>query len=123
VEELWNVKSELIEQLCFERANNRSVDPGNEVIKVLTDAAEVQMDESREDNAWKWRWTSVYSSRVISRGCESNVKVFELDQRGQASGRHFGCNISSTRYVPELKKDKVMRRPKKVWCCRKCNPL
>jgi hypothetical protein len=43
-------KNELIEELCFEWADNRSVDQGNEVIKVLADATEVQMGKSGEDN-------------------------------------------------------------------------
>jgi hypothetical protein len=70
LEELWNVKTELIEEESYDAVKNRCVDPGHEVLKVLADASELQFDESGKDNTCQWRNLSVSSTGARSWGLE-----------------------------------------------------
>jgi hypothetical protein len=113
LDELKNVKNELVEKEYSDAGNNGCVDPGHEVLKVLADAAELQFGESREDNTCQWRWTS--SIRARRWGLEFDRKGLEPGQSRQAYGHRFRWKVSCVWYVLEFNTDEDIGRPKKLW--------
>ena len=55
LDELWNVKGELIEKMNLEFVESWSIDPGYEVLQVLGVTLERHVGESREDNPCEGR--------------------------------------------------------------------
>ena len=109
----------LIEKLCLDGADRRSVNLSNEVLKVLAGATEPQKGEGGKNNTCHWR----YDYLIQARSCmfESDVKTFQLGQCGQGCDHHFGINVTSIGYLPELEIDEFVERQNKLWKCQKWN--
>jgi hypothetical protein len=121
LDEVWKVKivTLLIEKLCLDGADRRSVNLSDEVLKVLAGAAEPQKGESRKNNVCCWRYD--YLIQVRSWMFESHVKALKLSQRGQGCDHHFRINVTGIGYLPESDIDEFVERQNKLWKCWKWN--
>ena len=55
VEELLDVKDELMEERNVESVDSRSIDSGHEVFQILVNTVKLQLFESREDDTCSGR--------------------------------------------------------------------
>jgi hypothetical protein len=112
LEELWVIENKPIEELCFDRANGRSVDPSDKVFKVLAVTVELKQGEGGKDNACRRKSKSM---RTRGWGLKFNVKDAKLGQGGQAGCHCFRWNVTGMGYPGKLDLDKIMARRKKFW--------
>jgi hypothetical protein len=54
LDEFWDVKADIIEELCPQLVESRGIDPGQKFLQVFVDTFEREAHESGEDRA-SWR--------------------------------------------------------------------
>jgi hypothetical protein len=111
--EMSEVKDELIEEHYIDILDQRSVDSGHEVFKVLADTSELEEDEWGEYSVCERRWMSDSSIEARIRRFKVDSESFEPSQGRETCDHRLRWNVTSIRYLVKVEIDKVIGRQKK----------